>query len=53
MDTGTDGSEQLVMLQNETRHHLGARQDVTAFTRMSTGVYGSMPKLMARYTYDY
>ena len=52
MDTGTDGSEQLVMLQNEsaTTWELGKSYRVYADV---TGVYGSMPKLMARYTYDY
>lgn len=51
MDTGKEGSEQLVMLQNETATtwELGKRYRVYADV---CGLYGTMPKFMARYTYS-
>ena len=52
MDTGTNGSEQLVMLQNETSTTWTLGEKYRIFADV-TGVYGTMPKMMARYTYAY
>lgn len=52
MDTGTNGSEQLVMLQNETSTTWTLGEKYRVFADV-TGVYGTMPKMMARYTYAY
>lgn len=50
MDTGTDGKEQLVLLQNEsaTKWELGKTYRVYADV---SGLYGSIPRLNGRYTY--
>lgn len=52
MDTGTNGAEQLVMLQNETATTWVAGEKYRIFADV-TGIYGTMPKMTARYTYAY
>lgn len=51
MDTGTDGKEQLVMLENRSRGDpwvLGQQYRVYADV---SGVYNNIPRLVGRYTY--
>lgn len=52
MDTGVNGKEQLVMLQNSTQTTWQLGESYRIFADVS-GVYGSMPKLTARYTYSF
>lgn len=52
MDTGTNGVEQLVMLQNETATTWVEGEKYRIFADV-TGIYGTMPKMTARYTYAY
>lgn len=51
MDTGTDGKEQLVMLQNESSQvwELGKAYRVYADV---SGLYGDIPRMIVRYSYD-
>lgn len=50
MNTGSNGAEQPVMLQNETATTWTLGESYRVYADV-TGVYGSMPKFMARYTY--
>lgn len=50
MDTGTDGIEQLVMLENSTK----TQWEVGTYYRIygdAYGMYSNMPRITARYTY--
>lgn len=51
MDTGTEGSERLVLLENMTRDtwEIGQRYRIYAD---AFGVYDGKPRLVARYTYE-
>lgn len=51
MDTGKDGREQLVMLQNTTTKKWEAGKKYRVYADVS-GVYTSMPRLMGRYSYS-
>ena len=50
MDTGTDGVEQLVMLENSsaTQWELGTWYRIYGD---ANGMYSNMPRITARYTY--
>ncbi len=50
LDCGTDGQEQLVLLQNETKitWEVGKQYDIYADVN---GLYSKIPRMIARYTY--
>lgn len=50
MDTGTDGNEQLVLLQNETQTTWEVGQAYRVYAD-AMGMYNTMPRLIGRYTY--
>lgn len=55
MDTGTDGREQLVLLENQSSNHSDKSWIVGKTYRVYadvSGVYNNMPRLIGRYTYD-
>ncbi len=50
MDTGTDGKEQLVMLQNESTETWEVGQTWRVYADV-TGLYDTIPRLIGRYSY--
>jgi hypothetical protein len=52
MNTGTDGREQLVLLQNESRTVWELGKSYRVFADVC-GIYNKMPRFYGRYTYDY
>lgn len=52
MDTGTDGNEQLVLLQNESMTVWEVGKSYRVYADVS-GLYGNMPRFNGRYTYNY
>lgn len=50
MDTGTDGAEQLVMLENNSRTTWELGKKYRIFADVS-GLYDTMPRMVGRYTY--
>lgn len=51
MDTGTGGAEQLVLLENESKTTWVVGMTYRVYADVS-GMYGTIPRLIGRYTYD-